>query len=155
MPVGTTPQTGSTLKGDPQVVLYNKDQDDSDLVLMQDKDAVIFVIERLKCKSTAYCELINRFGANGGFQKILRLVGDKDTSIDAVYYLIKGLGGLAENIHKSFLDQFVQPLADALMSKFMGSTEAHLRNFRKEKVTEMIDTLFDRLMARLVPNFDA
>lgn len=49
----------------------------------------------------------------------------------------------------------MQPLADALMSKFMGSTEAHLRNFRKEKVTEMIDTLFDRLMARLVPNFDA
>lgn len=154
VPVGTTTSTGSSLKGESVVSLYSKEQDESDLLLMTDKDATIFAIERLKCKSTALVELVNRFGEKGGFKKILELVADKDTSIDAVHFIIKSLGGLAENLHKSFVDKFVQALADALMSKFMNSTEAHLRNFRKEKVAEMIDTLFNRLMARLLPNFE-
>jgi hypothetical protein len=49
------------------MILYNEQQDEEDLKMLTKPDQVIFVVERPKCRSPAYCESINRFGQHSGF----------------------------------------------------------------------------------------
>lgn len=46
---------------------FNKDQDLSDLLMVQSPGEIIFATERTKCKSTMLVSLLNEFGHAQGF----------------------------------------------------------------------------------------
>ena len=69
-------------------------------------------------------------------------------------YIVLGVGSLAENLHKSFIDVFVPRLNDALKAKILHASEAQLRTFNKQRMDEIVNTMWDKLMARLLPLFD-
>ena len=65
-----------------------------------------------------------------------------------------GLGSLAENLHKSFFDLFIPRLNAAIRNKILNATEAQLRTFNKARMDEIVNTMWDKLMARLLTNIE-
>lgn len=75
--------------------------------------------------------------------------------MDLTYYLVVALGPLSENLHKSFVDSYLVSLKDAVEAKILNSNESQLRLFRRERIEELINVVWDRLMARLLSFFAA
>jgi len=74
----------------------------------------IYATERYKCKSTVFVSMLNKFGAEQGYDKILATITHEKTSIDLIYFLTVALGNCVENYHKSFLDSFCHRYREAL-----------------------------------------
>lgn len=65
--------------------------------------------------------------------------------------MIQSLGGIAENMHKTFIDNYIQRLLSALSDKILKAKPVDIKNFKKEQIEELVNTMWDRLMARLLP----
>lgn len=66
----------------------------------------IYATERMRCKSTVFVEMINNFGKQNGFEKLLATIKHESASIDLIYYLLASIGGCSEILHKSLIDKF-------------------------------------------------
>jgi hypothetical protein len=92
----------------------NKDQDESDLKMLNKEEDTIYATERNKCKSTVLVNMLNKFGNELGYEKILATIKHEATSIDLVYYLVVAIGNCVENYHKAFLDKYCERFRDAI-----------------------------------------
>jgi hypothetical protein len=75
--------------------------------------------------------------------------------MDLVYFLVVALGNCAESYHKSFLDKYFEPLKDAVQNKILNADEKQLRAMMRERTEEIVKTLWEKLMARLMTFFDS
>lgn len=115
---------------------------------------IIYATERYKCKSTVFVNMLNKFGSEQGYEKILATINHESTSIDLVYYLVVALGNCVENYHKAFLDKYFERFKVAIESKILTTDEKQLRLMRRERTEEIVNTLWEKLMARLMSYFE-
>lgn len=54
--------------------LLNRDQDEADLKMLAKPEDTIYATERHKCKSTVFVAMLNKFGNEKGFDKILATI---------------------------------------------------------------------------------
>lgn len=99
--------------------------------------------------------MLNKFGSEHGFDKILKTIQHEATSIDLVYFLVVALGNCFENYHKSFLEKYCELFKDAIQNKILNADEKQLRSMRRERTEEIVNTLWEKLMARLMTYFDS
>jgi hypothetical protein len=133
----------------------NKHQDEQDLKMLSAPGDVIYATERTKCKSTVFVAMLNKFGSEQGFDKILSTIQHEQSGMDLVYFLVVALGNCAESYHKSFLDKYCEPLKDAVQNKILNADEKQLRAMMRERTDEIVKTLWEKLMARLMSYFDS
>jgi hypothetical protein len=124
-------------------------------MLANPEDTSYFVTERVRCSSTAFISMVNKFGNENGFLKILETIKHEATSINYVYYLVDLIGHLSENLHKSFLDRFLEKLRETVEFKLLNMNEQTLRILKRERIEELVNTLWDKIMARLFTHFDS
>jgi hypothetical protein len=121
---------------------------------MKDSDSVIFAIERERStRSMAYVGLINKFGARDLFEKILVRLQDQESSLEFVYYIVAALVAAAPNFHKSFIDHYLNRLKDAVEQHIITAEEKKVRLMKRERTDELVQNLWDKLMARQYPFF--
>jgi hypothetical protein len=64
------------------------------------------------------------------------------------------IGNCVENYHKAFLDKYCERFRNAIESKILNSDEKQLRLMRRERTEEIVNTLWEKLMARLMTYYD-
>jgi hypothetical protein len=52
---------------------------------------IIFSTERSQCKSSMLVQMINKFGVETGFKKILNIISLEDTQLNTVFYLVDSI----------------------------------------------------------------
>ena len=105
---------------------------------------------RPTCKSALFVQMINTFGANGGFEDIMRVIQTPETSLDHVFYLTSMLANSQRMYHKSFVDRYFARLSEAVEHKLTNAPEAQLRAVRHEATEKMVDHVWSDLMVRLL-----
>ena len=60
------------------------------LMIAQPGD-IIFSTERSHCKSSMLVQMINKFGVETGFKKILNIISLEDTQLNTVFYLVDSI----------------------------------------------------------------
>jgi hypothetical protein len=58
------------------------------------------------------------------------------------------LGKIAILFHKSFIDSYLEPLRNAVLSKIINATEMQIRSMKQHRMEELVNTLWDKIMAR-------
>lgn len=84
---------------------------------------IIFSTERFRCKSSMLVNMINRFGAENGFTKILAVISQEQTPLNTVFFLVDAVAKLQEILHKSFIDFYYDKLRKTVEDKLMNSTQ--------------------------------
>ena len=96
-----------------------------------------------------FTEMMNQFGATGGFEDILKVIAAPDTTLTHVFYLCDMLSKCQRMYHKSFVDNYFHRLADAVEQKLLSATVAQLKAVRKERIDELIEKVWKSLLLRL------
>ena len=119
------------------------------------EDSSHYVTERVRCSSSVFISMVNKFGQENGFEKILATIKHEATSINYVYYLVDLMGNLSENLHKSFLDRFLEKFRQSVEYRLLNMNEQNLRILKRERIEELVNTLWDKIMARQFTNFES
>ena len=59
----------------------------------------------------------------------------------------------APNFHKSFIDHYLYRLKDAVEQHIIKAEEKKVRLMKRERTDELVQNLWDKLMARQYPFF--
>jgi hypothetical protein len=65
------------------------------------------------------------------------------------------MGNLSENLHKSFLDRFLEKFRQSVEYRLLNMNEQNLRILKRERIEELVNTLWDKIMARQFTNFES
>jgi hypothetical protein len=57
--------------------------------MLKEEGEVIYASERFKCKSTVLARVLNIFGESRGFEKILEIIRNPETSLQFVHDLVQ------------------------------------------------------------------
>ena len=86
---------------------------------------IIYAVERAyRCKSTVLVSVLNLFGQAQGFDEILEVISDPNTSLEHVTDLLILISGSVDMYHKSFVDSYFSALNTAVQEKILSATEA-------------------------------
>ena len=121
--------------------------DSSDPQVKEDEEPIYACIRPSKCKSSLLVECINLFGRQGGFDKILEKLTDKENPIDLdlLAYYMECLGRIYPMYHRDFISKFAVDIKDAVQNSILNAPEASIRNIRKEKIEQIVTRLGDLL----------
>lgn len=119
------------------------------MAMIKSENEVIYAAERISCKSILLRDLINSFGQNEGFQKVLDIIAKEDTTLEHVFYILDWMSKCSKMFHRSFVLQYWQKLLDTVQDKVLQAPEAQLRKINKSRVDDLVVCLWDRLMDRL------
>ena len=84
------------------------------MAMIENEGEIIYVTERSTCKCTMFTEMVNKFGAAGGFENFLRIIAAPETSLTHVFYIVDLLSKCQRMYHKSFIDHYFTRLADTV-----------------------------------------
>ena len=65
------------------------------------------------------------------------------------------MGNLSEHLHKSFLDRFLEKFRQSVEYRLLNMNEQNLRILKRERIEELVNTLWDKIMARQFTNFES
>ena len=130
--------------------------DTSDVLLNSINSKEIFAIprqERLKC--VLLVQLLNLFGQEGGFDKILSRIKSRDKilSFELAYYYIDIIGILWNWFHRKFAQKYIPQLQEAIISYFTTAPDVEIRKVQKERLDKTIKNL-ENLLRRVYTVFD-
>ena len=100
-----------------------------------------------------FTEMVNKFGAAGGFESILQVISSPKTSLTHVFYICDMLAKCQRMFHKSFVDYYFAQFADTVEEKLVHATVAQLKAANRERLDELIDKVWKTLLARLHDSF--
>lgn len=72
-------------------------------------------------------------------------------SLETVFYYLDSITNCYLVFNKAFVNEYFPALFLAIKKKILTSSEASLKNFKKERVDTLIQYLFNILMSRLLP----
>ena len=96
-----------------------------------------------------FLDMVNKFGEDGGFENILKVIGSPNTSLTHIFYIVDLLSKCQRMYHKSFVDNYFQRLADTIEEKIVNTTLDQLKAVRKERIEELIEKVWKTLLLRL------
>lgn len=101
------------------------------------------------CKSIFTVGLVNKFGEQGGFDKILQRISDIErwAPIEVVSIMMTILENLNSVLHRDFVYEYVPRLKEAVWRNLLESPESNIRNFTKERIDSILNA-FDILLKR-------
>lgn len=141
-----------------QVGKTNRDAEINLDDLEEEMDALFPVPEGMKrvyavprafqCKSEKFISTINLFGNMGGFEAIMDLLENEQMSDKEGELTILIIGCLAQIItnpfpvyHKDFITEFGKRIQDSIAKRLMNTSDASLRDVRKEQIDSVIKSL--------------
>ena len=80
--------------------------------MIKETGHIIYVTERPSCKNVKFLEVVNSFGEAGGFETMLKVIADPETSLNHTFYICDILVNCRQMYHKSFVDHYFTRLAD-------------------------------------------
>ena len=95
------------------------------------------------CKSAYLAKIINKFGEKKGFDLIMEKIKDEKNwcSIDFVTNIINAFGNFHGLFFRSFALEYINKFKDACFRNILESPESNLRNFSKEKIDSIFQSL--------------
>jgi len=101
-------------------------------------------------------QFLNLFGELGGYQKILDKLSNKNGSEQPISFelascYLEQLSNCSILFHRSFVNQYFDPLIEAVRFKLLQASEAQLRTVRKERFDEILKSL-ETLLLRTKSN---
>jgi len=107
--------------------------DSQDLLGLDDPES--FAVPRdAKCASRAYLDLIDFMGSQGGYDRIIEKIQDRETwvSMNILYTLLRVLAGPSPMYRKQFIEDYSRRIQDTLVDYFQNAPDDVLRGFSKE-----------------------
>jgi hypothetical protein len=144
-PVASAAGTSTASQGDTERL-----QDQRDMAMLTEEGQIIYAALRPTCKSALFVQMLNTFGANGGFDDMLRVIESPETSLDLVCNLTAVLANSARMYHKSFVSSFFARLSEAVEHKLINAPEAQLRAVRQDAVAKAVDYVWKDILGRLL-----
>ena len=70
-----------------------------------------------------FVNMINKFGKEEGFTKLLDFISQASTTIDSVFYIVDAIAKCQEILHKSFVDYFYEKLRKTIEDKIFSASQ--------------------------------
>ena len=68
--------------------------------------------------------------------------------------MVDCLGTIAVLFHKSFIDNYLERLRNAVLKKIITATEVQIRSMKQQRMEELVTTLWEKIMARAYNNVE-
>ncbi len=68
--------------------------------------------------------------------------------------MVDCLGKIAVLFHKSFIDNYLERLRNAVLKKIITATEVQIRSMKQQRMEELVTTLWEKIMARAYNNVE-
>jgi len=117
--------------------------------MVETEGQIIYATNRKDCQSSVLVTLLTKFGQSQGFEKIIQLCNNKDSSMEHIADLIVCISGCTNMYHKSFIDSYFVRLSKAVETKILTSSEAILRTLDKPSMDSIEKLLWGALMKRI------
>ena len=127
-------------------------QDVKDMEQVTEEGAVIVAVERESCKSPLLVELLKRFSEAQGFESILEVIGQPETSLEGVKNLVTLITNAVPMYHKSFVDAYIERFKNVTESKLVSADASQLRTIQFPKIEDIVEKLWLKLMKRKQPD---
>lgn len=137
------PKGSKVVRQDQETVI----DDSNDPQIKEGEDMIYAVIRPRKSKSYLLIQCLNLFGQEGGYEKILAKIADKENPIDfqTLSHYMDCLGKVYPMYHRDFAAKFIPVLKDSVQSAILNAPEASIRNIRREKIEGIVNRLNDLL----------
>ena len=122
-----------------------------DILMYQSKN--VFAMVRKKSKSALLVGLLNRIGEMGAYTKILERLsidGNDSLALETVFYYLDSFSKCSIHFNKGFLNEYLPALSVAVKKKILTSSEAIIKNIKKDRIDGIIQSLVGGLMNRLM-----
>lgn len=96
---------------------------DAFLYSRRENEEPIFAVYRKKCHSQLLVNMLNLFGNKGGFELMLKKIGDNKTGLEMVFYYLECLANSYIMYSRPFYAKFVEELTEVVTSKLLTSSE--------------------------------
>ena len=125
--------------------------DSPDILLNSIENKEIYAIlrpERVKC--LLLVQLLNFFGQEGGFYKILARIKSREKilSFELAYYYFDIIGILWNWFHRKFAQKYIPELQEAIISYFTTAPDVEIRKVQKDRLDKTIKNL-ENLLRRV------
>ena len=70
------------------------------MAMITSPETKIFATERYTCKSTFLVAIFNKFGEQGGFESLLKMIAKPEVSIDNLFYMVSLFSKSEQMYHK-------------------------------------------------------
>jgi hypothetical protein len=124
--------------------------DTNDIIYENNDNSTLYAITRTGfTKSLFITALINKFGARGGFETIIQRITDQNkwAPIETVNLMSGLVGNLYGVMHRNFAYEYIPRLKDAIFGNILKSPDSNIRNFSKDRIDSVINSL-DSLLKR-------
>ncbi len=128
--------------------------DTLDILVNSAKDSELFCVTRPdKVRSETPIIILNSFGREGGFRKMLQRINDRvkpvaygtvrggDQGIDFVYYYLDIVGTAWNVMHRKFAQTYVPEFKEAVTGYFEWAPDLEIRKVQKDRVDKIMSNL--------------
>jgi len=124
--------------------------DSNDKVYLEEGKKLYAITRPAHCKSAFMVKMVNRFGEEGGFDKILQRISDIENwaPIEIVSLMVTLVGELHSVLHRDFALNYIVRLKEAVWNNLLKSPDGNIRNFTKERIDNILKA-FDDLLKRV------
>ena len=121
--------------------------DASDPQVREGENPIFAVLRPRKSKSYLLIECLNLFGSQGGYDKMLDIMNDRENPIDftLLAHYMDCIGKVFPMYHRDFVKTFASDVKTAVENAILNAPEASIRNVRREKIDGIISKLNDLL----------
>jgi hypothetical protein len=123
--------------------------DENDQPIEEGALPVFACLRPKKSKSALLIRLINIYGEEGGFAKLVALINDKRDNDPITFELLQAhleiLGKIYPYFHRDYAVKFVPKIVAAVKDYIMNAPEKLIRSVRKETIESIINRLNDLL----------
>lgn len=114
-------------------------EDTNDLLFLKEyNQQKIYAVQRDDALSPIYFELVRKFGANGGFERLLEQLANKDITPQETEALMNLLYRLSERLTKMFCKEFVPKLREVAWSSLTGCSDSFIRKLTRENIHSIL-----------------
>lgn len=116
------------------------------------KEDPLFAVTRHQYRSIFLMKVLNRFGRQGGFDRILDRFRDRSRfcNIDILMLHLEILNNINPMFYREFAIDFIGQLKDAVIRNVLESPNNNLRNLAKEKI-DFVVKMLQELLKRAFP----
>lgn len=119
--------------------------------MLEDTPNTFCVTRPKKCNSAILVKVLNRFGASGNYEFILKTLLDKENwaGFETIFTFAYVVGKVYSLYHKKFAMNYILKFKDALFSCLIHAPIANYREYSKEKLNIIFD-LCENLLKRVL-----
>ena len=122
------------------------------LIYSKNPNNIVYAVARSKHRSGLLVTLLNRLGRSGFFESMIKKISQNDDNLglETVFYYLDQISKCSPLFNKVFIDKFYPELYKSAREKILNASEVLLRNFKKDRIDLLVQTIFGGFMTRIM-----